>query len=132
MKDCNNMTRKEFEALPLRKNWQEEILCDHLIILPTRRMHDSNFRCMDFVAVSEHKMVRLSGCSDVMHIDGIGGFGYNWLEKYNKCPDSVHPIGWSIDCLKTSGLLRIFASSYQIKCGASLSSFEFWAIPRPK
>jgi len=131
MKDQNEMTRKEFEALPLRENWQEEIICDSLVILPTRKNHDSGYKCLDFVACSKDKMFRLSGCSDVMHVDGIGGYGDNWLQRYGKCPTAVHPIGWSIDCLK-SGLLRIFAHSYQIKCGRSLSSFEFWAIPRPE
>lgn len=131
MKDINDMTQKEFQALPLRKDWSEEVMADALIILPTRRLHDSHFRCMDFVAcVSKDLLLRLSGCSDVMHIDGIGGFGYKWLEQYGTCPKAVRPIGWSIDCLKTSGLLRIFASSYKIKCGASLSSFEMFAIPR--
>ena len=132
MKEINLMTRKEFDELPMRENWQEEILADCLVILPLRRVHDSDYRCMDFVAVNKEKMVRLSGCSDFIHIDGIGGFGFDWLKHYGTCPDAVHPVGWSIDCLKTSGLLRIFASSYKIRCGPSLSSFEIWAIPTEK
>src|SRR5580765_5328051 len=122
------MKRKEFEALP-HIAWDREILCDALVILPTRRIHDSNYRCMDFVACNENEMVRVSGCSDVMHVDGIGGFGEDWLTKYGTVPKAVRPIGWSIDCLRVSGLLRIFASGYRIKCGTALSSFEFFAVP---
>ena len=51
-------------------------------------------------------------------------------DEDNKVPTAVHPVGWSIDCLETSGLLRIFARPYFIKCGPSFSSFEIWAIPR--
>ena len=43
-------------------------------------MHDSGFRTMDFVAYSKNEPIcLLSGCSDVIHIDGIGGFGHNCL-----------------------------------------------------
>ena len=123
------MTRAQFEALPLRDHWTKEIECDNIIILPSRRMHDSGFRCLDFVAVTETDMIRLSGCSDVVHVEGIGGFGYQWLERFKKVPTSVHPVGWCFDCLKVSGLLRLFAHGYRIKCGPALSSFEIFSIP---
>lgn len=129
MKDINEMTRKEFEELPSREDWSEDVYADCLVILPKRRLHDSGYRCLDYVAVSKERMIRVAGCSDVMHIDGIGGFGDDWMNKYGTCPKAVHPIGWSVDCLKVSGLLRIFAHAYKIKCGPALSSFEMFAIP---
>jgi hypothetical protein len=47
-KSVADYTRKEFEQLPIRK-WQEEIAeFDSLIILPTKKIHDSGCRCMDF------------------------------------------------------------------------------------
>jgi len=125
-----SMTRKEFEGLPRRK-WDEEIICDSLIILPgrARDIHDSGFRCMDFVAVvGNEPTCLLSGCSDVIHIDGIGGFGYRWTDKYDGVPKSIPPSGWSIDCLPKSGLLRMWPSSGKIRCGEALSSFEIYAI----
>lgn len=160
MKDVNSMTRKEFESLPLRE-WDEETICNSIIILPAEisewsvlkhkiqvwlssklkfvkhpeewyisGMHDSGYRCMDFVAVSEkgEPICRLSGCSDVVHIDGIGGFGDRWLEKYGTVPKRIPPSGWSIDCLAKSGLLRLFPSTRKIKCGMALSSFEIYAV----
>ena len=128
MKDVNEMTRKEFEALPFREDWGKEVICNSLIILPgkSRPLHDSGYRCMDFVAVVDGTPIcRLSGGSDVIHVDGIGGYGYKWSEK-GSVPNLMPPSGWSIDCLPKSGLLRMFTHKGKIVCGAALSSFEMY------
>ena len=93
IKHLGNWSKKEFEALPAR-GWNEDIgLFDSLIILPTNRMHDSGYKCIDFVSVLEGvPKWKLSGCSDVLHINGIGGLGYNWLEKNETVPKEVSPI----------------------------------------
>lgn len=126
-KPIGQWTRKEFEALPERK-WSENIgEFDCLIILPTKRIHDSGFRCMDFIAVIKSvPTYRLSGWSDIIHIDGIGGYGYKWFENYRGIPDMIRAVGWSIDCLKTSGLLRMFANN-KLVAGDALSSFEIYS-----
>lgn len=116
----NEMTRKDFDELPGRKKWDEEILCDGIIILPGRAkdMHDSGYRLMDFVAIKNSKPVcRLSGCSDVIHIGGIGG------QNVSR--------SWNIDCLPKSGLLRMWMNGHFIKVGAALSSFEITVTPKP-
>ncbi len=131
-KDINGMTRKEFRGLT-RREWDEEIICDSIIILPGRTgdLHESGFRCMDFVAVRDNKPVcLLSGCSDVIHVDGISGWGENWLNKYSGIPTLVPPSGWSIDCLSRSGLLRMWPAGKKIKCSAALSSFEMYAVEK--
>ncbi len=164
MKTVTDMARREFEKLPHAKWGDEvicnsiiflpsEISAINLLRFKVQRwlsskikfihepdiyqvdgMHDSGFRCMDFVAVdAEMKpMCRLSGCSDVVHIDGIGGFGENWLSKYGTVPQRVPPSGWSIDCLPKSGLLRMFPAAQKIKCGFPLSSFEIFAVREDK
>jgi len=132
MMDIRKMTRKELEALPHRK-WDEEIVCDSLIIIPggARELHDSGYRLLDFVAVVKWKPICLaSGCSDVIHIDGIGGYGYRWVEKRAGVPQLVPPVAWSIDCLPKSGLLRLFVDRCKIRCGSALSSFEVFAVKR--
>lgn len=128
--DINNMTRKQFDELPARK-WDEDIgEFDTLIILPLRRLHDSGYRLMDFVAVKNGKPIaRLSGCSDVVHIDGIGGYGYKWSERCIGVPNTIPISGWSIDCLPKSGLLRLF-SNRKITADPSLSSFSIYATNR--
>jgi hypothetical protein len=117
-------TKKELEALPARE-WGEDIgEFDSLIILPTKHLHDSGFWCMDFVAVKGNEpFCRLSGCSDVIQIDGIGGYG-EWKQNV---PTVIPPKGWSIDCLKKSKLLRVFSDG-KLKAGRALSSFDLYAV----
>lgn len=122
-KTLNDWTRAELEALPFRENWTETSEpFDSLIILPTEDIHDSNFRCMDFIAArGDVPLYRCSGGSDVLHIDGIGGPRDKELDK-----------AWSIDCLRGSGLLRLFvvgksSDRLSLRAGAPISSFEIFA-----
>lgn len=130
--NIEEMTRKDFEVLPHRK-WNEEIEFNSLIILPGRPKdkHDSGYRCMDFVAVIDDvPKCLLSGCSDVIHVDGIGGYGFNWTSKYSGVPVLIPPSGWSIDCLPKSGLLRMWPHSGKMRCGDALSSFEIFSLSK--
>lgn len=123
------MTKKELEALDHRQ-WNTEMEFDSLVIIPgrARDIHDSGYRCMDFVAVKDTEPIcLLSGCSDVIHIDGIGGLGKDWVKRYGTVPAAIPPSGWSIDCLPKSGLLRIWPGSRKMSCGPALSSFEIYA-----
>lgn len=129
-KHFTEWTRKDFDALP-RADWKNEIgEVDSLIILPTRRKHDSGYRCMEFVTIQKGKPTYIvSGCSDVIHLAGIGGHNigeHNFDEKLLKNRISTHTcprVSWSIDCLPVSGLLRLFCDKY-LYIGRSLSSFE--------
>lgn len=132
--ECNKhfseWTRKEFEALP-RADWTNDVgEVDSLIILPTRRKHDSGFRCMEFVTIQKGKPTYIvGGCSDIIHLAGIGGYnvgGRNFDTELLKNRISKHTcpqVSWSIDCLPVSGLLRLFCDKY-LYIGRSLSSFE--------
>jgi len=160
--DINNMTKKEFGDLPHRKwgggiefdsmiilpatfdIWGYIKYCFKLVMASIFRLekpeiwdighiHDSGYRVMDFVAIKKRKPIcLLSGCSDVIHIDGIGGFGKDWLEKYGDVPDKIPPSGWSIDCLAKSGLLRIWSTLGKMTCGEASSSFEIFSIHKNK
>lgn len=122
VKTVNEMSRKEIEDVPTRDCNEDIGEFDSVVILPTRRKHDSGYRCMDFVAVRKGVPIkRLSGCSDVIHLNGIGGYG-KWLGSF---PQLIEPIGWSIDCLYKSGLLQIFTHGV-LTCGDALSSFEIY------
>jgi hypothetical protein len=128
--NVNEMTRKQFEELEHRE-WDKEIVCSGLVIIPGRasNMHDSGYRCMDLVAVDGDKAVcLLAGGSDVIHVDGIGGYGDNWLEKYKTIPSMTPPISWSMDCLPKSGLLRMWAAGHKLRIPPAHSSFEMLAF----
>ena len=130
--NIRRMAREDFEALPHR-GWDETIECHSLVILPMKDIHISGYRCMDFVAVVEGEAkCRLSGCSDTIHIDGIGGFGKDWIERCSGIPEAVPPAGWTIDCLPKSGLLRIRPASGRMTCGPALSSFEIFSVRRKR
>lgn len=129
-KHFTEWTRKEFEALP-HADWKNEIgEVDCLIILPTRRKHDSGFRCMEFVTIQSGKPTWIvSGISDVIHLAGTGGWNVG-AHNYNEhtldlrmYSGQVPRVCWSIDCLPVSGLLRLFCGN-RLYIGRSLSSFE--------
>jgi len=128
-KDISEWTRKDFDAW--RNAFDEELECTSIVILPLRRLHDSGYRCMDFVAVNHGKPIcRCAGGSDVLHIDGIGGCG-QWTAQAG-LPLFVKPKGWSIDCLRTSGLLQLWPSKAgcNLRIGSALSSFEVFGVEK--
>lgn len=133
MKDFTLWTRKEFEALPRPDSfWNNIGEVDSLVILPCKRKHDSGYRLMEFVAIQGGKPTYLlSGCSDVIHFSGIGGYnstGDNLPEYMRRIKTQTIPVsGWKIDCLPISGLLRIMNDRKMI-VGASISDFEIYFI----
>lgn len=74
-----DMTKEDFEKVPERGGWSKDIgEFSSLVIIPLNYAHDSGWMCMNFVAVNKdgEPICRLSGCSDVLNLDGIGGYGY--------------------------------------------------------
>jgi hypothetical protein len=125
-KDYTKWTRKEFESLPRPKSYTNQEIgeVDCLIILPCKYRHESGYRCMQFVTIQNGKPTYIvSGCSDVICLCGIDGRNTP-IGGRIVCND-VSNIRWKIDCLPTSGLLRLFADK-RIVIGASLSSFEIF------
>lgn len=127
MKDFTKWTRKEFEALPTPKSYTNEEIgeVDSLVILPEKHYHDSGWRCMSFVTIQNGvPTYRISGCSDVIHLGGIGGHNFKSIDRIKS--QTVPNADWHIDCLPVSGLLRIFSGNYKLFVGASLSDFELF------
>ena len=121
-----DMKKEDFESLPHRSSFDDDIgEFDSLVIIPTGKAHDSGWICMDFVACKNGEPIcKLSGCSDVLNIDGIGGYGI-WQ---GELPRYVVPKEWSIDCLPC-GYLRLFGS-HTLKAGAALSNFAIYGKTR--
>lgn len=122
-KTIMEMKKADFLEVPHAK-WNELVEnFSSLVIIPTKRKHDSGYMCMEFCAVDENNkpIKRLSGCSDILHIDGIGGYG-KWRDQI---PTALPPKGWSIDCIPC-GYLRIF-NERKLSSGVALSSFEIFS-----
>lgn len=122
------MTKEDFEKVPERDGWSKDIGEFYsLVIIPMDYAHDSGWMCMDFVAVDKENepICKLSGCSDVLNLDGIGGYGRYRDWRNGELPKFIKPKGWSIDCLPC-GYLRLFGRS-TLTAGPALSNFEIYA-----
>jgi hypothetical protein len=127
MKTINAMTREEFSGVPFGEWNKPPATFESLVIVPTTEIHDSGYLVMEFVLAGGDNLpiCRLGG-SDVVHLDGIGGYGKDWLERLGTVPEHGPLSSWSIDCLPKSGLLRLFARK-PMSCGPALSSFEVFS-----
>ena len=123
MKKIFDMTKEDFAAVPYLDTWNnwDELVKDNpsgrlefssVVIIPAMRdgeivIHDSEWACMDFVLVKDSVPIgKIGGCSDVLHIDGIGGIGDDRGNPmfYHMVPTK----GWSIDCLPKTGYLNLW------------------------
>lgn len=78
-----------------------------VVIVPTGKLHDSGFMAMKFILLRKGKVVGVvGGGSDVVHINGIGGYGKE-LEALKT--GEVERVSWSLDCLPKSRCIRLFS-----------------------
>ena len=105
-KDLKKYTREEFLAI---ENHDPVGFFDDVIIVPTDLMHDSGFLCMKFIFVRQGLIVgAASGCSDVLHLNGIGGYGKPGFQfQYSLEKGMTKLVGWRIDVLPKSGCVRL-------------------------
>jgi hypothetical protein len=125
-----DMTARQLRSVELAR-WDEVIVCNSLVVLPTKLLHDSGYRVIEFVAVDENLMPikRIAGGIDVVCFDGIGGYGWNWHKKNEGVPTKKDVTAWRFDCLPKSGLLRLFIRGKEkIRTGSALSTFEIWSV----
>ena len=104
-KDIMKMTKAELIEM---KCFEPTETFDSVVIVPMKENHDSDFSCMKFILLKHFDIVGVvGGGSDVIHINGIGGYG-DW--KKGKINFSKPPKGydWSIDCLPKSKCVRLF------------------------
>lgn len=106
-RELMHWTREELLGIPEHYNMSDTFTA--VIIVPTGEKHDSGWGCMKFI-LTDHREDRVVGAvggwSDVVHLNGIGGYGRDWRRTI--VTHMVMAVGWSIDCLPGSGCLRIF------------------------
>lgn len=134
MKDIGEMTKAEMLESCDWVSWDKPIRCKSFVVIPSpaKDLHDSGYRLMTYLLLDSggKPIAKKGGGSDVFNLDGIGGYGKDWLTKYKGLPTLVPPSSWSVDCLKRSGLLRFFGP-YEIEVGASVSSVDIFSIDEP-
>lgn len=117
-----NSSIKEFEEL---KNFKPKEKFNGCIIIPTKEMHDSGFMCMKFALVQYDKVVGcVGGGSDVININGIGGYGKDYVSAITS--QKVSRVEWRIDCLP-NGLLRLFSDHWLSIDDIICSNFALYA-----
>ena len=123
MKDVREMTKKELMQL---ENFITKENFTGIVIVPMNYKHDSGFQCMKYILLNHWDIVGVvGGGSDVMHINGIGGFGKN--PDYTNRSVKAHDL--RIDCLPKSKCLRLFSDDemelWDLFCG---SDFVFYYV----
>ena len=106
--NIKNMTKEDFDNISLLPNLNIGDF-DSVVIIPTGEMHDSGYMTMYFALIDKdgEPIGKISGISDIIHLDGIGGLGKNWLET-GGVPSNIGIKAWKIDCLPC-GYLRLFS-----------------------
>ena len=125
-KDINEYTKEEF--LEIENFGDPNAEFNAIIIVPTGELHDSGFQTMKFILTNDREIVMAcSGWSDVIHINGIGGYGRYGTKEYEEAvyKQRVKRVGWSIDCLAKSGCVRLFTSDVYCKIEDALICSDF-------
>lgn len=100
-----NATREEFENLDY---FNPTIDFTSVVIIPTKDLHDSGYRCMKYALINKGEVVGcIGGACDVIHLNGIGGYGKYGTYNYASNSNITKRIAWCIDCLP-NGLIRLF------------------------
>lgn len=115
------MKKSDFKDIPVLSALGSIKECDSIVIIPRNKFHDSGYRCMEFVFCKNGEPFAKSfGGSDVLHLNGIGGYG-----KFNGIIPEFTPVtAWEFDCLPC-GYLRLFSSHKMSAEG--LSDFSVYA-----
>lgn len=120
-----DMTKEDFAQIQMVSilSIESAPIFKSIVIIPTNEVHESGYMCMEFVAVDEYgePMFKMGGYSDVLHLDGIGGYG-DWHGRGTRLPDLVKPKGWFFDCLPC-GYIRLMCKG-GMKYGGGVSDFE--------
>lgn len=145
-----DMTKADFASVPelhLWTEWEKLATNGHLefhsfVIIPVESdgeivLHDSGWGCMEFCLVNNdmEPIGKIGGGSDVINLDGIGGFGpHRNLISWSSFPSLVSVKGWSIDCLPC-GYLHVWTKrTLFLEDRYVCSNFEVYSedLPRQK
>jgi len=109
-KSIFQMTRKEILAVPSVGSDPRIVECGCLVIIPTRKRHDSGYKIMEVIAVDENHLPigKITTSADVLNLLNYDQYD---LLKGELVPQDNILHEWRIDCMWKSGLLRLFKGS---------------------
>ncbi len=116
-KSLNDWSRKELMALPVRE-WGISSEYDSLLLLNTRKKHDSGWAVMAIIGVSAGKPVEIACncCDDI-----------EWKFPPMKTIGDWKPVSigqMRMDCAFSSGALHAWKHQAKFRVGVALSSTE--------
>ena len=132
-----NMKKSDFKTIPHIPCYNDkDIKFNCLVIIPTNYKHDSGYRCMEYCAVKDGEPIGIfGGGSDIIHLDGIGGYGKCGIGGYGKwtmeIPNKFDRKPWNIDCLPC-GYLRLWCDGYVLVAKDCLSDFKLYTEKKNK
>lgn len=111
MKHWNDCTKKELLALPKRK-WDETSTYDSVLLVSTRRKHDSGYNYFAVVGVDEKGTpVEIAAFMD----------DFRYINDFFSA-DRVPPaLGFAFDC-SMAGVFRLHSNYYKICVGCETST----------
>lgn len=111
MKELTNFSPIE-EFIKLKTSYNPNVKFNGFIIIPTDEIHDSGYKIMKIALTDHGKVVGcINGYADVIHLNGIGGYGKHDAGYIERVRERKGPIiDWSIDCAP-NGLIRVFCSN---------------------
>ena len=137
-----DMTKEDFDAVPrldTYTDWEKlapngRLEFRSFVIIPVHNedgtidIHDSGYGCMEFclIGMNGQPIGKVGGGSDVVNLDGIGGYGDNWGWPTG-IPSTIPVRGWSIDLLPC-GYLNVWTRrTLYIKDSIICSNFEVFS-----
>ena len=109
-KSLNSITFQEFMDMDYK---MPEKPFTGVVIVPMQEPHDSGYRTMKFVLTHGDEIIGVVGGEcDVIHLDGIGGYGKLHGDELKTAivSNMTKRTDWSIDCLWQSHCIRLFSS----------------------
>lgn len=124
MKKLNDYTLEELRAI---ENFGEQEEFSAFAIVPMEELHDSGYRAMKFILERDGEIVgAASGWSDVVHVNGIGGYGAYGDDFMSALKSQMVPrVGMSMDCLPKSGCVRFFCDRGRIMKAEDIIGSDF-------
>lgn len=108
-----DMTKEDFSKVPYLNTGLDKMTTDgkltfkSFVVIPVENedhkieLHDSGYGCMAFCLIGENNepIGTVGGGSDVCFLDGIGGYGHDWINRFGNVLKTVPVHAWSFDLL---------------------------------